>query len=109
MRCDYNGQELVSVDAFIPPADDLIAEVGTMLDRYGHPGATRSAGLAPRDFVAAPGETAALQATAELGDEAASEALRHLISIQLVRLTLSDDGRAVVLTIRMYGWEGTTS
>ena len=32
VRCYRNDQELVSVDAFIPPADDLIAEASTMLD-----------------------------------------------------------------------------
>ena len=97
VRCDYNDQELVSVDAFIPPADDLIAEVGTMLDIVMATPVQRAALALLRATSLQPLEkSAALQAAAEFGDEAASEALRHLISIQLVRLTLSDDGRAVV-------------
>lgn len=97
VRCDYNDQELMSVDAFIPPAEDLIAEVGRMLDLVMATRVQRAAMALLRATSLQPLEkSAALQAAAEFGDEAASEAMRHLISIQLVRLTLSDDGRAVV-------------
>lgn len=97
VHCDYNDQELVSVDAFIPPADDLIAEVGRMLDIVMATPVQRAALVLLRATSLQPlEELSALQAAAEFGDEAASEALRHLISIQLVRRARSDDGRAVV-------------
>ena len=98
LGCDYDEQgELVSVDAFIPPPDELIAAVGSMLDIVMATPVQRAAVTLLRATSLQPlEESAALQAAAEFGDDAASEALRHLISIQLIRRARSDDGRAVV-------------
>ena len=95
VRCYRNDQELVSVDAFIPPADDLIAEAGTMLNIVMATPVQRAALALLRATSLQPlEESSALQHAAEFGDEAASQALRHLVSIQLVRRTQSDDGRS---------------
>lgn len=98
VTCHHNDQaELVSVDAFIPPADDLIAGVGNMLDIVMATPVQRAALALLRATSLQPlEESSALQAASEFGDEAANEALRHLIWIQLVRRTRSDDGRTVV-------------
>jgi len=98
VTCYYNDQqELVSVDAFIPPSDELIADAGRMLDivlatpvQRAALALLRATSLQPLD------ESSALQAASEFGDEAATEALRHLTSIQLARRTVSDDGRIVI-------------
>ncbi len=97
VRCYRNDQELVSVDAFIPPADDLIAEASRMLDIVMATPVQRAALTLLRATSLQPlEESSALQAAAGFGDEAATQALGHLISIQLVRRANSDDGRAVV-------------
>jgi hypothetical protein len=95
----YSGDqgELVSVDAFIPPDEDLIARVGEMLNIVMATPVQRSALALLRATSLQPlEESAALEAASEFGDQAAGEALRHLISIQLVRQARSDDGRTVV-------------
>jgi hypothetical protein len=46
-----------------------------------------------------------LQVAAQFGDDAAEDALRHLVAINLVREALSDDGRAVVFNPNV--WIGT--
>lgn len=98
VECHDNDEgELDSVDAFIPPTAELISGVDTLLSvvmatpvQHAALALLRATSLQPLE------ETTALQAAAEFGDAAAAEALRHLISIQLVRQTRSDDGRTVV-------------
>lgn len=88
---------LISIDAFIPPPADLIAQAGTVLDIFLATAVQRAALVLLRATSVQPLEKdAALGAAADFGDEAAEEALRHLVAINLVREALSDDGRTVV-------------
>ena len=98
VECHYNdNNKLISVDAFIPPTKDMIAGVGTLLNIVMATPVQRAALALLRATSLQPlEEVTALQAASEFGDEAAAEALRHLVSIQLVRQTRSDDGRTVV-------------
>ncbi len=104
LECHHNhNNELVSVDAFIPPANDLIAGVSPLLSIVMATPVQRAALALLRATSLQPLEqTTALQAASEFGDEAAAEALRHLISIQLVRQTRSDDGRTVVFNSNVW-------
>lgn len=100
-----DNKELVSVDAFIPPTGELIAGVGTLLNIVMATPVQRAALALLRATSLQPlEETTALQAVSEFGDEVATEALRHLISIQLVRQSRSDDGRTVVFNPNV--WAG---
>ncbi len=92
-----NDNELDSVDALIPPTNELLAGVGPLLDiMLATPVQRASLALLRATSLQPLEESSALQAAAEFGDEAAAEALRHLVSIQLVRQARSDDGRTVV-------------
>jgi hypothetical protein len=106
VECHYNEQrELVSVDAFIPPSNELIAGVSMMLDIVVATPVQRAALALLRATSLQPLETStALHAASEFGDEAAADALRHLISIQLVRQAQSDDGRSVAFNPNV--WTG---
>jgi hypothetical protein len=97
VRCDYKDNVLVSVTALIPPAEELVAEVSRMLDIFVATKVQRAALALLRATSLQPlEETAALQSAAGFGDDAARDALRHLISIQLVCRVRGDDGRFVV-------------
>jgi hypothetical protein len=97
VECHRDGATLLSVDAFVPPAEDLIAAVGTMLDLVMATPVQRAALALLRATSLQPlEESSALHAAAEFGDQAAAEALRHLVSIQLVRRVRGEDGRTVV-------------
>ena len=106
VECHYDDQnELTSIDAFIPPTSELVAGVGTLLNVVMATPVQRAALALLRATSLQPLETAtALHQASDIGDEAAAEALRHLISIQLVRQTRSDDGRAVVFNPNV--WAG---
>lgn len=98
VRQNFNdSSDLVSVDAIIPPAEDLMTSVGMLLDIVMATAVQRAALALLRATSLQPlEESSALGAAADFGEESAREALRHLISIQLVRQTRSDDGRVVV-------------
>lgn len=98
---------LVSVDAFIPPAEDLVAQSGRLLDIYLATPIERAALVLLRATSVQPLEKeAALQVASSVGDEAAQEGLRHLVAINLVREAISDDGRTVVFNPNV--WIGNT-
>jgi hypothetical protein len=97
VRNDPSTGQMVSVDAFIPPAPELIADAGRLLDVVMATPVQRAALALLRATSLQPLEReAALQAASDFGDDAAAAALRHLVSIGLVREALSDDGRTVV-------------
>jgi hypothetical protein len=106
VECHYNDRnELDSVDAVVPPANDLIASVGTLLNIVMATPVQRAALALLRATSLQPLEEAtALEVASEFGDEAAAQALHHLISIQLVRQTRSEDGRTVVFNPNV--WTG---
>jgi hypothetical protein len=93
---DQHGQ-LVSIDALIPPTEELLTKVPGLLDMFMTTAVQRAALALLRATSLQPlEETAALQSAAEFGDDNARDALRHLISIQLIRRVRGDDGRFVV-------------
>jgi len=79
--CQYNDQnQLFSVDAFIPPTEELIASVDTLLTLVMATSVQRAALALLRATSLQPlEEITALQTASEFGDTAATEALRHLI------------------------------
>jgi hypothetical protein len=88
---------LVSVAAFIPPDAALLTSVDRLLDLVAATPVQRAALAVLAATSLQPLErTAALQASATFGDEAAEEALRHLTNINLVRQVRGDDARDVV-------------
>jgi hypothetical protein len=89
--------QLISVDALIPPTAELISGVGPLLDVVMATPLQRAALTLLRATSLQPLEvSAALQMASVWGEEPAKEALRHLIAIQLVRKTAGKGDRAVV-------------
>ena len=104
-RYDEIQQRLHSVDAFIPPHGDLINAVAQLLDIVTATPVQRAALAVLRATTLQPlPESSALEAAAIFGEESATEALRHLQAIQLVKKVISDDGRTVVFNPNV--WAG---
>ena len=98
IECHFDDQQrLLSVDAFIPPRRELVDAAAGLLDIVAATSVQRAALALLRATTLQPlEERTALDAAAAFGDEAATEALRHLLAIQLIKKVTSDDGRAVV-------------
>ncbi|MET8044860.1 hypothetical protein ABZU25_28840 [Micromonospora sp. NPDC005215] len=98
-----NDGHLLSISAFIPPGAELVDASGQMLDIVMATEVQRAALTILRATSVQPLEReAALQAASSQSDEAAEEALRHLISINLVRHVASEDGRVAVFNPNIF-------
>lgn len=108
--CEWDNarepRQLRSVIALIPPTDELIRESERLLDVVMASPVQRAALALLRATSRQPLEqSSALAEAADFGDGQAEEALRHLVSIQLVRLSRGDDGRTVVFNPNV--WVGS--
>lgn len=89
--------QIESIDAIVPPADELIGAVETVLELMSITDTEYAALDILRATTRQPLETeAALHTAASHGDAAAEEALRHLINIRLVNQMTAADGRSAV-------------
>lgn len=103
-RRDPDGR-LRSVEALIPPNEDLVGDAGRLLDLLMATPVQRAALELLRATSRQPLTlNAARQAASEWGDEAAEEALRHLISVGLVRRVEVEVDRPVVFNPHI--WTG---
>ncbi|WP_198675825.1 hypothetical protein [Kribbella monticola] len=106
-RRDADGT-LVSIEALIPPPAELIDAASRMLDIVMATPLQRAALLLLRATTVQPLEySTALQAVSvEFGEEAAREAVRHLVSVQLLRQVNGDDGRTVLFNPNIWVGDG---
>ena len=87
----------VSVEDVVPPVPQLLALADRVLDTVGTNETQRAALALLRATSLMPLErTEALQTASTFGDENAEEALRHLESVNLVKVVTAEDGRSAV-------------
>lgn len=103
-RRDDDGS-LMSVEALIPPNDQLVDDATRLLDLLLATPVQRAALELMRATSRQPlTVTAAMEAASEFGEEAADEALRHLVAIGLVRRIELEVDRPVVFNPNI--WTG---
>jgi hypothetical protein len=87
----------ISVEDVVPPVPQLLALSDQVLDTVTTNGTQRAALALLRATSLLPLERSeALQAAAAFGNESAEEALRHLESVNLVKVVAAEDGRSAV-------------
>ena len=97
--------QLTAVESLVPPSEELISDAGRLLDILIATAAQRAALEILRATTIQPlTREVALDRASEWGDEAAQEALRHLISVRLVKEVEGDEDRPVVFNPNI--WTG---